>query len=39
MSEGLNRVCLMGNLGADPELRTTGGGQAEHKDRGWEVTR
>lgn len=28
MAEGLNRVTLMGNLGADPELRVTGGGQA-----------
>jgi len=27
MSEGLNRVMLMGNLGADPELRFTQGGQ------------
>lgn len=26
MSEGLNRVILMGNLGADPELRYTGSG-------------
>lgn len=26
--EGLNRVMLMGNLGADPGLRMTGGGQA-----------
>lgn len=26
--DGLNRVMLMGNLGADPELRMTGGGQA-----------
>jgi len=25
---GLNRVMLLGNLGADPELRMTGGGQA-----------
>jgi single-strand DNA-binding protein len=28
MSEGLNRVMLLGNLGADPELRVTSGGQA-----------
>lgn len=28
MSEGLNRVTLLGNLGADPELRFTQGGQA-----------
>jgi single-strand DNA-binding protein len=28
MSEGLNRVILMGNLGADPELRYTGSGTA-----------
>ncbi len=28
MAEGLNRVMLMGNLGADPELRFTQGGQA-----------
>ena len=28
MSQGLNRVMLMGNLGADPELRHTQGGQA-----------
>ena len=27
MSEGLNRVMLLGNLGADPELRFTQGGQ------------
>jgi single-strand DNA-binding protein len=26
MAEGLNRVMLLGNLGADPELRTTQGG-------------
>lgn len=25
--DGLNRVMLLGNLGADPELRMTGGGQ------------
>jgi single-strand DNA-binding protein len=28
MAEGLNRVMLLGNLGADPELRVTTGGQA-----------
>lgn len=28
MAEGLNRVYLLGNLGADPELRFTQGGQA-----------
>jgi single-strand DNA-binding protein len=28
MAEGLNRVMLLGNLGADPELRHTQGGQA-----------
>src|SRR5688572_17413108 len=28
MAEGLNRVLLLGNLGADPELRFTQGGQA-----------
>lgn len=33
MSEGLNRVMLMGNLGADPELRMTAGGQAVLKLR------
>lgn len=26
--EGMNKVLLLGNLGADPELRVTGGGQA-----------
>lgn len=26
--DGLNRTMLLGNLGADPELRMTGGGQA-----------
>lgn len=26
MAEGLNRVMLLGNLGADPELRSTAGG-------------
>ena len=28
MADGLNKVMLMGNLGADPELRMTPGGQA-----------
>ena len=28
MSDGLNRVMLLGNLGADPELRVIGSGQA-----------
>lgn len=28
MSEGVNRVTLLGNLGADPELRHTAGGQS-----------
>lgn len=28
MAEGLNRVMLLGNLGQDPELRFTQGGQA-----------
>lgn len=28
MAEGLNRAILVGNLGADPELRFTQGGQA-----------
>ncbi len=28
MAEGLNKVMLLGNLGADPELRMTAGGQA-----------
>lgn len=28
MSDGLNRVTLLGNLGADPELRMTTGGDA-----------
>lgn len=31
--EGLNRVLLLGNLGADPELRATGSGQAVLKMR------
>jgi len=29
MAEGLNRVMLLGNLGADPELRMTASGQAK----------
>jgi single-strand DNA-binding protein len=33
MAEGLNRVMLLGNLGADPELRMTPGGQAVLKLR------
>src|SRR5579862_404198 len=33
MAEGLNRVMLLGNLGADPELKMTGGGQAVLKMR------
>lgn len=33
MAEGLNRVLLLGNLGADPELRVTPGGQAVLKIR------
>ncbi len=33
MAEGLNRVMLLGNLGADPELRMTNGGQAVLKLR------
>lgn len=33
MSEGLNKVMLLGNLGADPELRMTAGGQAVLKLR------
>lgn len=28
MAEGMNKVFLLGNLGADPELRVTSGGQA-----------
>lgn len=31
--EGLNKCQLLGNLGADPELRMTGGGQAVLKIR------
>ncbi len=33
MSEGLNRVILLGNLGADPELKVTQGGTAVLKLR------
>ena len=33
MAEGLNKVMLFGNLGADPELRTTQGGTAVMKLR------
>lgn len=33
MAEGLNRALLMGNLGADPELRMTNGGNAVLKIR------
>jgi single-strand DNA-binding protein len=33
MAEGLNRVMLLGNLGADPELKMTGSGQAVLKLR------
>jgi single-strand DNA-binding protein len=33
MAEGLNRATLLGNLGADPELRMTTGGQAVLKIR------
>lgn len=33
MAEGLNRVMLLGNLGADPELRMTQNGQAVLKLR------
>jgi single-strand DNA-binding protein len=33
MAEGLNRVMLIGNLGADPDLRVTQGGQAVLKLR------
>lgn len=33
MSNGLNKVMLLGNLGADPELRQTQGGQAVLKLR------
>jgi len=33
MAEGLNKVMLLGNLGADPELKVTQGGQAVLKLR------
>ncbi|MFO7180009.1 MAG: single-stranded DNA-binding protein [Pseudomonadota bacterium] len=33
MADGLNRVMLLGNLGADPELRMTASGQAVLKLR------
>jgi single-strand DNA-binding protein len=33
MADGLNRVLLLGNLGQDPELRMTSGGQAVLKMR------
>ena len=33
MSEGLNKVMLLGNLGADPELKVTAGGQSVLKLR------
>ena len=33
MAEGLNKVMLLGNLGADPELKVTAGGQAVLKLR------
>ena len=33
MAEGLNRVFLFGNIGADPEVRTTQGGTAVMKLR------
>lgn len=33
MSNGLNKVMLLGNLGADPELKVTQGGQAVLKLR------
>ncbi len=33
MAEGLNKVLLLGNLGADPELKMTQGGQAVLKLR------
>src|SRR4029079_11685308 len=33
MADGLNRVILLGNLGADPELKMTQGGQAVLKLR------
>jgi single-strand DNA-binding protein len=33
MAEGINKVFLLGNLGADPELKVTQGGQAVLKLR------
>ncbi len=33
MAEGLNKVMLIGNLGADPEIKYTQGGQAILKVR------
>ena len=33
MSEGLNRVMLLGNIGTDPEFRVTSGGQQVLKFR------
>lgn len=33
MADGLNRVMLLGNLGADPELKMTSGGQSVLKMR------
>ena len=33
MADGLNKVMLLGNLGADPELKMTSGGQAVLKMR------
>src|SRR3982751_3610484 len=33
MADGLNKVMLFGNLGADPELKMTSGGQAILKMR------
>lgn len=33
MADGLNRVFLLGNVGADPELRVTAGGQSVLKIR------
>jgi single-strand DNA-binding protein len=33
MADGMNKVLLLGNLGADPELRMTQGGQAVLKIR------
>lgn len=33
MADGLNKVMLLGNLGADPELRTTASGQSVLKLR------